>query len=119
MGLPLRPPYKGNPADIAQGVNYASGGGGICPDTSFFQELFSLSARKVALFSLGPVGCNPGQLTVHVAPEGSVCFEDENDAIDMFNKGAKSLVDEFNGNYTGARFTYINYGGIFPKRNTQ
>ncbi|GAB2252697.1 hypothetical protein Droror1_Dr00005544 [Drosera rotundifolia] len=34
----IGPPDKGNPsANIAQGVNYASGGGGIRPDTSFFQ----------------------------------------------------------------------------------
>ncbi|GAB2224773.1 hypothetical protein Droror1_Dr00005545, partial [Drosera rotundifolia] len=194
LGLPLSPPYEGNPANITCGVNYASGGGGIRPETGFLvgevlniqqqlenhkviiaklkkqginnmseclytvnigsndyinnyyalgyftwlfytpeeyaaelitryreflQELFSLGARKVALFSLSPLGCLPSQITIHFATQGSVCFEDENKAIDMFNQGVKSLVDEFNANYTGAKFTYINYGGIFPKPNTQ
>ncbi|KAL9257133.1 GDSL esterase/lipase-like protein [Drosera capensis] len=194
LGLPLSPPYEGNPANITCGVNYASGGGGIRPETGFLvgevlniqqqlenhkiiiaklkkqginnlseclytvnmgtndyinnyyalgystwlfytpeeyaadlitryreflQEMFSLGARKVALFSLGPLGCLPSQITIHFATQGSVCFEDENSAIGMFNQGVRSLVDEFNANYTGAKFTYINYGGIFPKPNTQ
>ncbi|GAB2224772.1 hypothetical protein Droror1_Dr00005543 [Drosera rotundifolia] len=85
----------------------------------FLQSLYGNGARKVAVFGLGYLGCIPIQVQVHGVTKGSTCFEDENKAVELFNNGLIALVNQLNANYPDAKFTYINYRGIFPKPFSQ
>ncbi|RWR91201.1 GDSL esterase/lipase [Cinnamomum micranthum f. kanehirae] len=76
--------------------------------------LHSVGLRKFFLAGLGPLGCIPYQLALNQTPPGQ-CVSGVNEIIGLFNVGLKSLVDQLNGNHTGAIFLYGNpstYGEI-------
>ncbi|KAH6756016.1 GDSL-like Lipase/Acylhydrolase superfamily protein [Perilla frutescens var. hirtella] len=76
--------------------------------------LHSLGLRKFLLGGIGPLGCIPNQLATGVAPPGK-CVASSNDAVCIFNKKLKSLVDDLNTKYynNGSVFAYGNTFGVF------
>ncbi|RWR91206.1 GDSL esterase/lipase [Cinnamomum micranthum f. kanehirae] len=74
--------------------------------------LHSVGLRKFFLAGLGPLGCIPYQLALNQTPPGQ-CVSGVNEIVGLFNVGLKSLVDQLNGNHTGAIFLYGNaYGAV-------
>ncbi|RWR91207.1 GDSL esterase/lipase [Cinnamomum micranthum f. kanehirae] len=74
--------------------------------------LHSVGLRKFFLAGLGPLGCAPYYLAQNRTPPGQ-CVSSVNEIVGLFNVGLKSLVDQLNGNHTGAIFLYGNaYGAI-------
>ncbi|WOL14296.1 GDSL esterase/lipase [Canna indica] len=76
------------------------------------QELYDLGARKVALIGVGQIGCIPYELARYDSRNskrgGSVCNEDINKAISIFNAGLVRTVNRFNTQFPDAKFIYIN-----------
>ncbi|KAJ8617387.1 hypothetical protein MRB53_013573 [Persea americana] len=74
--------------------------------------LHSVGLRKFFLAGIGPLGCTPYYLAQNRTPPGQ-CVSSVNEILGLFNVGLKSLVDQLNGNHTGAIFLYGNaYGAI-------
>ncbi|KAL4278293.1 hypothetical protein GQ457_03G033380 [Hibiscus cannabinus] len=68
---------------------------------------------KFLLAGIEPLGCIPNQLAKGFAPPGK-CITDVNDMVQAFNQRLKTLVDQFNANYTNnAIFVYGNTYGDF------
>ncbi|XP_010273431.1 PREDICTED: GDSL esterase/lipase At4g18970-like [Nelumbo nucifera] len=80
--------------------------------TGQLRTLYNYGARKVALIGVGQIGCSPNQLAQN-SQNGVACVDRINVANQMFNNKLKALVDNFNSNLDGAKFTYINAYGIF------
>ncbi|TKW26331.1 hypothetical protein SEVIR_3G181000v4 [Setaria viridis] len=76
------------------------------------QVMYRYGARKVAVIGVGQVGCSPNELAQR-SPDGATCVEAINAAIRIFNQRLVGLVDRFNRQLPGARFTYVNAYGIF------
>ncbi|XP_042483843.1 GDSL esterase/lipase At5g45670-like [Macadamia integrifolia] len=72
------------------------------------KTLYRYGARKVAIVGVGPVGYSPFAITECKGRSGWLCVEKLNNATQLFNERLKGLVDGFNKNLTGARFTYLN-----------
>lgn len=77
-----------------------------------FQTLYNYGARKVVLIGVGQIGCSPNELAQGSA-DGTTCVEKINVACQIYNNKLKSLVDQFNNNFTDARFIYVDAYGIF------
>ncbi|XP_038889284.1 GDSL esterase/lipase At1g29670-like [Benincasa hispida] len=71
-----------------------------------FKALYENGARKIAIFGSGLVGCTPYAMA-HFDHKGSPCVDKINNAIQLFNIGLKSLVNEFNTNFGTAKFIFI------------
>ncbi|CAH8361991.1 unnamed protein product, partial [Eruca vesicaria subsp. sativa] len=69
------------------------------------KRLHSLGARKIALFSISLIGCTPKMIVSHGGGQG--CAKDVNAAVAIFNNNLKDLVNDFNKNFKGAEFTYV------------
>ncbi|XP_042483841.1 GDSL esterase/lipase At5g45670-like isoform X1 [Macadamia integrifolia] len=81
----------------------------------YFQQLktlYNYGARKVAVIGIGEIGCSPSELAQN-SPDGHTCVERIDSANRMFNDRLISLVDNFNNNFEGAKFIYVNVYGIF------
>ncbi|KAL3522588.1 hypothetical protein ACH5RR_015422 [Cinchona calisaya] len=76
------------------------------------QILYNYGARKLALIGVGQIGCSPNALAQN-SPDGRTCVARINNANQLFNDRLKALVDNFNNQFTDARFIYINAYGIF------
>lgn len=59
--------------------------------TSFVDEICKLGARRIALFSLGPVGCVPARTLLPGAPIDK-CYGKMNKMVKNYNMGLESLV---------------------------
>ncbi|KAG0620334.1 hypothetical protein M758_4G208300 [Ceratodon purpureus] len=68
--------------------------------------LYNLGARKIAVASLGPIGCCPFQLTLAFKLNG-VCDDKANTDALYFNKGVLQIVNELNAELPSAGFTYL------------
>lgn len=79
------------------------------------QELHALGARKIALIAVGLVGCVPQEISIHGKP-GSLCVEEENDAVIPLNEKLKALVDRFNEELSDAKFIFIGGGSADTSR---
>ncbi|XP_060957619.1 GDSL esterase/lipase At1g29660-like isoform X2 [Cannabis sativa] len=110
----LIPPFSSASGDmILKGVNYASGAAGIRQESGQHLRLYSYGARKVALIGLGPIGCIPYAMKSFGAKNGSICVDEVNEAIQLFNQKLISLVDNFNNKFNdSAKFIYVNSFGI-------
>lgn len=74
----------------------------------YFQQLYSLGARKVIVTSVGPIGCIPYQLARFSGNKTTRCNENINKAILLFNSGLRKLVHRFNGGQLpGSKFVLI------------
>ncbi|XP_057764174.1 GDSL esterase/lipase At5g45670-like [Salvia miltiorrhiza] len=68
--------------------------------------LYTLGARKIALIGSSPFGCIPAELLV-LSPDRSTCVKDENRASQMFSNQLRAKIDDFNANFHGAQFIFI------------
>ncbi|KAA0061397.1 GDSL esterase/lipase [Cucumis melo var. makuwa] len=75
------------------------------------KRLYENGARKIAIFGAGIVGCSP-YAKAKFDHTGSPCVDKINNAIQPFNIGIKSLVENFNTNFSGANFIYIDVFNI-------
>ncbi|KAI4332310.1 hypothetical protein L6164_017232 [Bauhinia variegata] len=137
----IKPFPNPHASDVYFGVNYATVGGGIDDQTGanllkiygltdhinqhksytpqqwaklllkkyhkHLKDLHDYRARKFALSGLGLLGCRPNLLD----SQGE-CNKEINDAVQLFNVGLRSLVDELNEEYSDSKFIYVNYAAI-------
>ncbi|PIA33495.1 hypothetical protein AQUCO_04100138v1 [Aquilegia coerulea] len=75
----------------------------------FIDQIYKLGARRIALFSLGPVGCIPARVNLPEAPI-SKCYGKMNKIVKRYNIGLESLVKDMPINYPG---TIGVYGAIY------
>ncbi|KAJ6429841.1 hypothetical protein OIU84_021277 [Salix udensis] len=68
---------------------------------NLIDQIYKLGARRIALFSLGPVGCVPARALLPGAPVDK-CFGKMNLMVKNYNKGLESLVDDMPIKYPGA-----------------
>nr|GEX72379.1 GDSL esterase/lipase At1g29670-like [Tanacetum cinerariifolium] len=138
-------------ADISTGVNYGSGGAVNMGSNDYINNylmpenfptsriftpdqyaavlvkqyslqlttLYKLGARKVAVYGIGLIGCAPAEIARFGA--NGTCVESINNDVKLINDRLKPVVDNLNGNFTDARFTFINVtsisapqGGVAP-----
>ncbi|KAL3744024.1 hypothetical protein ACJRO7_013300 [Eucalyptus globulus] len=71
------------------------------------KTLYGYGARKVAVIGLGLLGCTPAEIS-RFGTNGSACVDKINNAAVLFNNQLQPLVNEFNSNFSDAKFTYIN-----------
>ncbi|EOA32319.1 hypothetical protein CARUB_v10015581mg [Capsella rubella] len=80
---------------------------------SYLKSLYVLGARKVAVFGVSKLGCTPRIIASHGGGNG--CAAEVNKAVEPFNKKLKDLVFEFNRNFDGAKFTFVD---LFSSQNS-
>ncbi|CAK9149535.1 unnamed protein product [Ilex paraguariensis] len=68
-------------------------------------------ARKITIHGLGKISCIPAELATH-ATNGSACVDTINNAVQLFDKRLKPLVDDLNKDLHDAKFIYINTTSI-------
>nr|GMD07675.1 GDSL esterase/lipase At1g74460 [Ipomoea batatas] len=88
---------------LENGINFASGGGGILNDTGNLFMLHSLGARRLIVFGLGPMGCIPLQ---RVLSTSGGCQDRTNQLAMAFNEGAANLVNELSATLPNASFKF-------------
>ncbi|KAL3501821.1 hypothetical protein ACH5RR_036270 [Cinchona calisaya] len=71
----------------------------------FVDQIYKLGARKIALFSLGPVGCVPARAILPGAPTDK-CYGKMNKMVKNFNMGLENLVNVIPTKYPGAIAVY-------------
>ncbi|XP_074331390.1 GDSL esterase/lipase At1g29670-like [Apium graveolens] len=71
------------------------------------KALYNYGAKKVALYSLLPIGCAPNEIA-RFGTNGALCVEDINAQVVLFNSRLRSLVDELNNDFNDAKFIYVN-----------
>ncbi|KAK4586485.1 hypothetical protein RGQ29_023572 [Quercus rubra] len=111
---------------VLQGVNYASGAGGILNHTgklfmlitpevfvgtmiSRFRlqltRLYNLGTRKIVVSSVGPIGCIPFERDANPAA-GDNCVSLANQLAQLFNAELKSLITDLSTNLKESKFVY-------------
>ncbi|KMT17775.1 hypothetical protein BVRB_2g035210 [Beta vulgaris subsp. vulgaris] len=71
--------------------------------------LYDLGARKVIVPNIGQMGCIPIRRVKNGTQE-SLCNEDDNYVVKLFNSGLRDLVDTFNNaRLPGAKFVYVDF----------
>ncbi|KAM5567863.1 GDSL esterase/lipase 6 [Rosa sericea] len=73
--------------------------------TKFIDQIYMLGARRIALFSLGPVGCVPARALLPGAPINR-CFGKMNLMVKKYNKGLECLVNDMPIKYPGVVGVY-------------
>ncbi|KAK9276360.1 hypothetical protein L1049_005892 [Liquidambar formosana] len=71
----------------------------------FIDQIYKLGARRIGLFSLGPVGCVPARTLLPNAPVDR-CFGKMNRMVKNYNMGLESLVKDMPIRYPGAVGVY-------------
>lgn len=79
---------------------------------SFVKQIYTLGARRIAIFSLGPVGCVPARANLPGAPTDQ-CFLKMNVMVRNFNLGLENIVKDIPGNYSGAVAVYAAVDALF------
>lgn len=59
--------------------------------SKFMDQIYNFGARRIAMFSLGPVGCAPARVFLPGAPTNR-CYEKLNTMVKKYNKGLENLV---------------------------
>ena len=72
---------------------------------TFVDQIYKLGARKIALFSLGPVGCVPARALLPDAPNDR-CYGKMNVMVKEYNHGLESLVKHMHIKYPHAIGVY-------------
>ncbi|KAF5192304.1 GDSL esterase/lipase [Thalictrum thalictroides] len=68
-------------------------------------RLYTLSARKIIVANVGPIGCIPYQRDINPSA-GDDCDAYPNQLANLFNERLKPLVMELNSNLPGSKFVY-------------
>ncbi|GAB4828812.1 GDSL esterase/lipase 6 [Ancistrocladus abbreviatus] len=71
----------------------------------FVDEIYLLGARRIAIFSLGPVGCVPARALLPDAPLHK-CYGKMNRMVKDYNSGLEAIVKDFPAKYPGAVAVY-------------
>ncbi|KAA8532610.1 hypothetical protein F0562_032574 [Nyssa sinensis] len=71
----------------------------------FIEQIYQLGARRIAIFSLGPVGCVPARSNLPGAPVDR-CFGKMNKMVKNYNMGLESLIKDLPIKYPGAVGVY-------------
>ncbi|KAI5640401.1 hypothetical protein M9H77_00187 [Catharanthus roseus] len=74
--------------------------------SDFIQELYKLGCRRIAVFSVPPIGCVPSQRTLGGGP-ARVCAENYNQAARLANMKLSSQIDYIRQKYPQSRVTYV------------
>ncbi|KAF5745219.1 GDSL-motif lipase/hydrolase 6 [Tripterygium wilfordii] len=72
---------------------------------NLIDQIYKLGARRIAVFSLGPVGCVPARAILPLAPVDR-CYGKINVMVKKFNSGLESLVKDIPTKYPGAIGVY-------------
>ncbi|XVE50081.1 hypothetical protein DITRI_Ditri01bG0132600 [Diplodiscus trichospermus] len=72
---------------------------------NYIDQIYRLGARRIALFSLGPVGCVPARALLPGAPTNR-CYGKMNAMVKKYNKGLESLVNDIPIRHPGAIGVY-------------
>ncbi|XP_075636182.1 GDSL esterase/lipase 6 [Castanea sativa] len=72
---------------------------------TFVDQIYKLGARKIALFSLGPVGCVPARALLPGVPNDR-CYGKMNVMVKEYNRGLESLVKHMHIKYPHAIGVY-------------
>ncbi|KAK6928037.1 GDSL lipase/esterase, partial [Dillenia turbinata] len=67
-----------------------------------FQKLYSLGARKLAIFEIGPLGCTPQAIKTYGTGDG--CVEDINQMVTYFNGKLKIMLSNLTSTLQGSSF---------------
>lgn len=66
----------------------------------------------MAIWGLGPLGCEPS-MVIELKPNGtSGCVDDINKMVSLFDDSLPKLVDDLNKNLPDAHFVYVNTSNI-------
>ncbi|CAN1806475.1 GDSL esterase/lipase At4g16230 [Linum perenne] len=90
---------------ILQGVNYASGAGGILNETGKIFRLYDLGARKIVVVNVGPIGCIPYIRDINPS-SGDKCATFPNELARSYNAKLKTLVQGLSKSLTGSYLVY-------------
>ncbi|KAM7463481.1 hypothetical protein LguiA_031602 [Lonicera macranthoides] len=71
----------------------------------FVDQIYKLGARRIAIFSLGPVGCVPARALLPGAPVDR-CFGKMNKMVKNYNLGLENSVKDIPNKYPGAVGVY-------------
>ncbi|KAL0457506.1 UNVERIFIED_CONTAM: GDSL esterase/lipase [Sesamum latifolium] len=103
---PYLAPTTTGPA-ILQGVNYASGGGGILNYTGNIFRLYDMGARKIIVANVGPIGCIPFQRDINPsAAAGDGCAVFPNQLAQLFNAQLRALLTQLRADLHQSNFIY-------------
>lgn len=79
-----------------------------------YQTLYKLGARKVAIFGLGPIGCEPSQIIGFKLKGIGGCKDNVNHMVNLYNSRLAPLVDNLNRELPDAKFIFVNCSHISP-----
>ncbi|XP_022144468.1 GDSL esterase/lipase At1g29670-like [Momordica charantia] len=74
--------------------------------SSQLKSLYGQGARKIAIFGGGLLGCTPYAIA-RFNTQGSPCVGKINNAVQLYNVGLKSQVEDLNNNLTDAKFIFV------------
>lgn len=75
------------------------------------QTLYGQGARKLAIFGAALAGCSP-YARATFDHKDSPCVDHINNAIQLFNIGLKSSINDLNTDFTDAKFIFIDVYNI-------
>lgn len=103
---------------------YPFGGPTLTPDayvqsmlsevTNFIDQISKLGARRIGLFSLGPVGCVPARTLLPGAPV-TKCYGKMNKMVKNYNMGLENLGKSIPIKYPGS---FAVYGAVYKTVQT-
>ncbi|MBA0701639.1 hypothetical protein Goari_020333, partial [Gossypium aridum] len=73
--------------------------------TNLTDQIYKVGARRIVVFSLGPVGCVPARALLPAAPIKR-CYGKMNAMVKKYNKGLESLVNDIPTRHPGAIGVY-------------
>ncbi|KAH1074110.1 hypothetical protein J1N35_026438 [Gossypium stocksii] len=73
--------------------------------TNLTDQIYKVGARRLVVFSLGPVGCVPARALLPAAPINR-CYGKMNAMVKKYNKGLESLVNDIPTRHPGAIGVY-------------
>ncbi|KFK41537.1 hypothetical protein AALP_AA2G142100 [Arabis alpina] len=74
-------------------------------------QIYKLGARRIAVFSLGRVGCVPARALIPEAPTDK-CFDKMTDMAKNFNKKLEDIVNKIPTKFPGAKAVFGSVDGI-------
>ena len=94
--LPFDPPTLDADAYVQAMINEVA---------NLIDQIYKLGARRIVVFSLGPVGCVPARALLLGAPTNR-CYGKMNVMVKKYNKGLESLVNDIPIRHPGAIGAY-------------
>ncbi|KAK4602847.1 hypothetical protein RGQ29_011725 [Quercus rubra] len=69
-----------------------------------FERLYSLGARKIVMFEIGPIGCIPSIIRKVRNKHNGQCMEEINQIVSLFNQGLPALLKNLTSTLQGSTF---------------